>query len=68
MQLLRTSSLEAKPYVIEDHKVLYVVQTGPMDMLKVRNFLLDQAEVWEFEYESCFLDDDHFFLTNLLTD
>jgi hypothetical protein len=49
-QLLRTSGLEAKPYVIEDHKVLYVVQTGAMDMVKVRSFLLDQAEVYEFEY------------------
>jgi hypothetical protein len=34
--LMKTAGLEAKPYVIEDHKILYVCNRGPMEMIKVR--------------------------------
>ena len=50
--MMKTSGLEAKPYVIEDFKVLYVVNRGPMEMIKVRQFLLDQAECEQFEWNN----------------
>ncbi len=34
--LMKTAGLEAKPYVIEDFKILYVCNRGPMEMIKVR--------------------------------
>jgi hypothetical protein len=52
LQMMRSAGLEAKPYVVEDNRILYVAQRGTMEMIKIRAFLLDQAEVLEFEWNN----------------
>ncbi len=42
-QLLATNGLEVKPYAIEEDKLLFVVQSGLMDMLTIRTFAIDQV-------------------------
>ncbi len=50
-QLLTTDATPIKCYPIEDDKILLGVDGGYRDMHKVREFVLDQPELIEFEWQ-----------------
>jgi len=49
--LLSTGGVEAKGYAVEDNKILFVTEKGAKDMLKVKDFVLEQKESVEFEWQ-----------------
>jgi len=50
-QLLSTDAVPVKAYAIEDDKLLLGVEGGFVDMIKVKEFVLDQPEAIEFEWQ-----------------
>jgi len=49
--LMATGGVDAKGYAVEDNKILFVTEKGAKDMLKVKDFVLEQKEVVEFEWQ-----------------
>lgn len=47
---MKTGGLEANGFAIEKDRLLFVVDGTLTDVFKVRDFLFQQAEVVEFEY------------------
>jgi len=50
--LMSSGALKARTYAVENNKLLFVVEGGMQDMLRVKDFALLQPEVIEFEWNS----------------
>jgi len=49
-QLLKTGGVEGKAYAVEDNKIIFVVEGGFVEMMKIRDFALNQDEAVNFEW------------------